>query len=136
MKIMEEKDPSEMYHDIAFPMVKRVFAKPLSQELSFYSEEEMQLVKSRIFSENRDRKIDSLVNGTEYVEARLEDDPKYKELVHRGVEPMSLPTGQLFYLDYKCDDNNNTTDLSSIISTAEKNETINFSSFVDTSDTK
>jgi hypothetical protein len=75
------------------------------------------------------------VNGSEYVEARLEDDPKYKELVSRGVKPMGKPSDQLFYLDYKYD-NNDTTDLSSIISTAEKNENINFLSFVDILDTK
>lgn len=132
---MEEKDYNEMYHDISFPMVRRVSVKTLSQELAFYSEEEMQLVKSKIFSENRDRKIDSLVNGSEYVEARLEDDSKYKELVSRGVKPMGKPSDQLFYLDYKYD-NNDTTDLSSIISTAEKNENINFLSFVDILDTK
>lgn len=119
---MEEKDYNEMYHDISFPMVRRVSVKTLSQELAFYSEEEMQLVKSKIFSENRDRKIDSLVNGSEYVEARLEDDPKYKELVSRGVKPMGKPIDQLFYLDYKYD-NNDTTDLSSIISTEKKTRT-------------
>jgi hypothetical protein len=116
---MEEKDPREMYHDISFPTVKRVFAKTLSQELSFYSEEEMQHVKSRIFSENRDRKIASVLEGKEYVELRLEDDAEYKELVSRGVKPMSKPMGQLFYLDFKYDWNN-TPDSSSIISTAEE----------------
>ena len=116
---MEEKDSREMYHNISFPTVRRVFAKTLSQELSFYSEEEMQHVKSRIFSENRDRKIDSLLEGKEYVELRLEDDAEYKELVSRGVRPMTKPTGQPFYMDFKYDWNN-TPDLNSIVSTKEK----------------
>ena len=111
---MEEKDSREMYHNISFPTVRRVFAKTLSQELSFYSEEEMQHVKSRIFSENRDRKIDSLLEGKEYVELRLEDDAEYKELVSRGVQPMTKPTGLLKY------DQNDTPDLNSIVSTKEK----------------
>jgi hypothetical protein len=116
---MEEKDSSEIFNDMAFPTVRRVSAKTLSQELSFYSEEEMQHVKSRIFSENRDRKIASVLEGKEYVELRLEDDAEYKELVSRGVKPMSKPMGQLFYLDFKYDWNN-TPDSSSIISTTEE----------------
>ena len=97
---MEEKD----FDNISFPMVRRVFSKTLSQELAFYSEEEMMLVKSRINSENRDRKIESILEGTEYVESRLEDFPEYKELVSRGVKPLSAPTGHLFYMDYKYDE--------------------------------
>ena len=94
---MEEKD----FDNTLLPLVKKVFAKTLSQELAFYSEEEMMLVKSRINSENRDRKIESILEGTEYVEKRLEDDPEYKELVSRGVKPLSAPTGLDFYMDYK-----------------------------------
>lgn len=94
---MEEKDSSEIFNDMAFPTVRRVSAKTLSQELSFYSEEEMQHVKSRIFSENRDRKIASVLEGKEYVELRLEDDAEYKELVSRGVKPMSTPRPTLLH---------------------------------------
>jgi hypothetical protein len=64
----------------------------------------MMLVKSRINSENRDRKIESILEGTEYIENRLEDDPEYKELVSRGVKPLSAPTRHDFYMDYKYDD--------------------------------
>lgn len=94
---MEEKD----FDNILLPLVKRVSRKTLSQELAFYSEEEMMIVKSRVNSENRDRKIESILEGTEYVEKRLEDDLEYKELVSRGVKPLSAPTGHLFYMDYK-----------------------------------
>jgi len=101
---MKEKD----FDNISFPMVRRVSAKTLSQELGFYSEEEieeeMMLVKSRINSENRDRKIGSILEGTEYVEKRLEDNPEYKELVSRGIKPLSAPTGHIFYVDYKYDE--------------------------------
>lgn len=94
---MEEKD----FDNILLPLVKRVSRKTLSQELAFYSEEEMMIVKSRVNSENRDRKIESILEGTEYVEKRLEDDLEYKELVSRGIKPLSAPTGHLFYMDYK-----------------------------------
>jgi hypothetical protein len=94
---MEEKDLS----NIALPMARRVSQKTLSQELTFYSEEEMQLVKSRIFSENRDRKIDSILEEKEYVKVVLEDDPEYKDIVSRVIPPLSGPSGHLFYMDYK-----------------------------------
>jgi len=97
---MEEKD----FDNILLPLVKRVSRKTLSQELAFYSEEEMMIVKSRVNSENRDRKIESILEGTEYVEKRLEDDLEYKELVSRGIKPLSAPTGHIFYVDYKYDE--------------------------------
>jgi len=97
---MEKED----FDNILLPLAKRVFSKTLSQELAFYSEEEMMLLKNRINSENRDRKIESILEGTEYVESRLEDFPEYKELVSRGVKPLFPHTGQLFYLDYKYDE--------------------------------
>jgi hypothetical protein len=76
---MEKKD----FDNTLLPLVKRVISKTLSQELAFYSEEEMMLVKSRMNSENRDRKIESILEGTEYIENRLEDDPEYKEIISR-----------------------------------------------------
>jgi hypothetical protein len=97
MKTMEEKDLS----NIALPMARRVSQKTLSQELLFYSEEEIQLVKNRIFRENRDRKINSILEGKEYVELVLEDDPEYKDIVSRVITPLSGPSGHLFYMDYK-----------------------------------
>jgi hypothetical protein len=97
MKGMEEKDLS----NIALPMARRVSQKTLSQELLFYSEEEIQLVKNRIFTENRDRKINSILEGKEYVELFLEDDPEYKDIVSGVITPLSGPSGRLFYMDYK-----------------------------------
>jgi len=97
---MEKED----FDNILLPLAKRVFSKTLSQELAFYSEEEMMLLKNRIKSENRDRKIESILDGTEYVEKRLEDHPEYKELVSRGIKPLSAPTGHIFYVDYKYDE--------------------------------
>ncbi|NBP55590.1 hypothetical protein EBU71_03440 [bacterium] len=97
MKGMEEKDWSK----IALPMARRVSGKTLLQELLSYSEEEMQLVKNRIFSENRDRKINSILEGKEYVELVLEDDPEYKEIVSRVITPLIGTSGHLYYMDFK-----------------------------------
>jgi hypothetical protein len=39
-----------------------------------------------------------------FVEKRLEDDDEYKKLKSKGVSPLGLPKGQLFYIDFKYGD--------------------------------
>jgi hypothetical protein len=43
--------------------------------------------------ENRDRKIESIVDDKEFEQMKIEDHPDY-------VKP-KLPSGQLFYMDFK-----------------------------------
>ena len=83
------------------PTVMKVSAKKVSLDLCFASEKEIDEVKSRVQSENRDGKIDALINNSEFNEKKLEDDLQYKELIKKGVQPLSAPIGQLFYLDFK-----------------------------------
>jgi hypothetical protein len=54
------------------------------------SKEERERIESEIKQENRDSKIDSLIEGTEYKEEKVEQHPDYK--------PGS--GGQLLYFDY------------------------------------
>ena len=54
------------------------------------SKEERERIEAEIKQENRDSKIDALVEGTEYNEKEVEEHPDYK--------PGS--GGQLFYMDY------------------------------------
>jgi len=86
------------------PMAMKVAAKTIAMDLCFASKEEIDDVKSRIHSENRDGKIEAIVEGGEFTEKKLEDDEEYKELMKKGVTPMSAPSGTLFYLDYKYGD--------------------------------
>lgn len=83
------------------PIAMKVAAKTISSELIFASKEEIDSVKRRVDSENRDLKIDSLLENKEYQEKILEEDKEYQELIKRGVTPMSAPSGSLFYLDFK-----------------------------------
>ena len=69
-------------------------------DLIFASKEEIDEVKNKVQSENRDGKIDAIIKGDEYVEKKLEDDEEYKNLMKKGVQPLSAPSGVLFYLDY------------------------------------
>jgi hypothetical protein len=86
------------------PVAMKIAAKKISNDLIFAPKEEIDAVKSRVKSENRNGKIDSIIEGVEFVEKKLEDDPEYKELMKRGVTPMSVPSGNLFYLDFKYGD--------------------------------
>ena len=53
---------------------------------------EMESIRKQVKVENRDRKIDSLIENKEFEEMKIEDHPDYKE--------GKLPSGQLFYLDF------------------------------------
>lgn len=98
--ILKENTESSEFPTL-LPMAMKVAAKTIAMDLCFASEEEINEVKSRVQSENRDGKIDAVIEGGEFAEKKLEDDPEYKELMKKGVTPLSSPSGQLFYLDYK-----------------------------------
>jgi len=86
------------------PIAMKVAARTISNDLIFASKEEIDEVKKKVQSENRDGKIEAIIEGGEFTEKKLEDDEEYKELMKKGVTPMSAPSGTLFYLDYKYGD--------------------------------
>ena len=68
--------------------------------------EQLEEAKSLAKSINRDRKIDSILFDEDYEELKLEDTEEYQEYLKSGlasVQPISAPTGLLFYLDFKYD---------------------------------
>lgn len=82
------------------PTAIKVSSQYVSNEiLGFASEEEINQVKNKIQSENRDGKIEAVIEGGEFLEKKLEDDPDYQKLMKKGVSPLSAPSGYLFYLD-------------------------------------
>lgn len=84
------------------PIAMRVAARSIGQDIGgFASKEEIDSVKNRITQENRDGKIESIINDKPYSEKKLEEDDEYKELMRKGVTPMSAPSGTLFYLDFQ-----------------------------------
>ena len=96
-----EETKSEDFPSL-LPTAIKVSSQYFSNEiLGFASEEQINEVKNRVQSENRDGKIESVIEGGEFVEKKLEDDSEYQELMKRGVSPLSAPSGNLFYLDYK-----------------------------------
>lgn len=84
------------------PIAMRVAARTIGQDIGgFASKEEIDSVKNRITQENRDGKIESIIDDKPFTEKKLEEDQEYKDLMKRGVTPMSGPSGQLFYLDFQ-----------------------------------
>ena len=98
-----EETKSEDFSSL-LPIAMKVAARTISNDLIFASKEEIDEVKKKVQSENRDGKIEAIIEGGEFTEKKLEDDEEYKELMKKGVTPMSAPSGTLFYLDYKYGD--------------------------------
>ena len=98
-----EESKSEDFSTL-LPIAMKVAARTISNDLIFATKEEIDEVKKKVQSENRDGKIEAIIEGGEFTEKKLEDDEEYKELMKKGVTPMSAPSGTLFYLDYKYGD--------------------------------
>lgn len=86
------------------PISMKVFSQTVSLDLvpvnpmkSVNNDEELKIIKNEVKKENRDRKIDSIIEGNEFKESKVEDHPDFKK------EPKST----LFYLDFKYDSKDN-----------------------------
>lgn len=62
------------------------------QPISGNSQEEIDRINAEIKAENREGKIESVLENKEYKEKTIEDHPDYKN---------GLPSGNLFYMDFK-----------------------------------
>jgi hypothetical protein len=100
-QILEETKTEEF--PSLLPTAMKIAARTISNDLIFASKEEIDAVKSRVQSDNRDGKIESIIEGGEFTEKKLEDDEEYKKLMEKGVTPMPAPSSNLFYLDFKYD---------------------------------
>ena len=93
-----EETKSEEFPSL-FPIAMKIASKTIGQDLvsvqpmsgpGGMSKEERERIEAEIKQKNRDGKIDSLIEGTEYKEEKVEQHPDYK--------PGS--GGQLLYFDY------------------------------------
>jgi hypothetical protein len=93
-----EETKSEEFPSL-FPMAMKIAAQTIGQDLvsvqpmtgpGGMSQEERERIEAEVKGENRDGKIDALIEGKEYTEKKVEQHPDYK--------PGS--GGQLFYMDY------------------------------------
>lgn len=96
-QILEETKTEEF--PSLFPIAMKVAAKTIGQDLVSVqpmshpgmSQEEVDRINSEIKKENRDGKIDSLIEGTDYKEMKPEEHPDWRP----------GPKGQLFYFNYQ-----------------------------------
>ena len=104
-QIVEETKTEEF--PSLFPMAMKIAAQTIGQDLvsvqpmtgpGGMSQEERERIEAEIKQKNRDGKIDSLIEGTEYKEEKVEQHPDYK--------PGNSP---LFYLDFKYGDESSKT---------------------------
>jgi hypothetical protein len=82
------------------PMAMKVSAQTIGTDLFSVmpigggnSGTEMESIRQDVKIENRDRKIESIVEDKEFEEMKVEDHPDYRK--SKG------PSGQLFYMDFK-----------------------------------
>jgi len=96
-QILEETKTEEF--PSLLPMAMKITTQTIGQDLvsvqpmtgpGGVSKEERERIEAEIKQENRDSKIDALIEGKEYNEKKVEEHPDYK--------PGS--GGQLFYMDY------------------------------------
>lgn len=82
--------------DLVLPMAMKVAAQTVGLDLvsvvpmGSNTGDELDRIQAEVTAENRDRKIESVVDGKEYEEMKIQDHPDFK----------AGPRGELFYLDY------------------------------------
>lgn len=54
-------------------------------------------------SDQRDKKIDFIIENKEYTEEKIQDLKEYKEIFSKSVKPMSKPSSLLFFYHHKYD---------------------------------
>jgi hypothetical protein len=92
---------SEVFPSV-LPMVRRVAAQTVGLDLvsvlpmNSNTDEELTIIKAEVEAENRNRKIDSLIEGGEYEEMKITEHPDFN----------TGPRGELLYLDYSYTDTN------------------------------
>lgn len=82
------------------PIAMQIAAKTIGVDLVSVvplgiSSEDYERMKAEIKAENRDAKIDAVIDDKEYIEKELRDHPDYGK---------GGPSGQLFYMDFKYGD--------------------------------
>ena len=83
---------SEMNLDY-LPITKRVYPS-----FNLYNQDKIASIKERIIINNRDGKIDLILNGTEFNEIILEEDDEYKKETNFEIRVLPPPSSCLFTL--------------------------------------
>ena len=92
--------PAETNDITLLPIAKQMIAKTIGLDLvqvqpigGGNSSTELEKIRNEIKVENRDRKVESIIDDKEFEEMKVEDHPDYKK--PKG------PSGELFYIDFQ-----------------------------------
>lgn len=88
------------FDSVLFPIAKQIFSKTIGLDIGLATQDEINEVKSRVTRDNRDGKIESILDDKPFTEQKIEEDPEYKDLMKKGTSPLPGPSPTLFYLDY------------------------------------
>lgn len=99
MYTSKENKLSEEFPSL-LPISMKIFSQTISTNLvpvmpigGGNTYDEIKDIREEVKIENRNRKIESVVEGKEFEEMKLEDHPDY-------IKPKG-PSGELFYMDFK-----------------------------------
>ena len=93
---LSNTQPHEATFPSVLPMAMKISAQTVGLDMvsvvpmGSNTQEEIDKIVSEVAAENRDRKIDSVVEGKEFEEMEIQDHPDF----------VPGPRGELFYLDY------------------------------------
>jgi hypothetical protein len=93
---IETSDDTPDDPQLIFPSVLKISARTIGldlvsvQPLGSNTEDELKTIKAEVLSENRNRKIDALIDNKEFEEMVINQHPDFKP----------GPTGQLYYMDF------------------------------------
>jgi len=93
------------------PIAMKVAAQTIGKDLvsvqpmkSGISQEKMDQIMSEVKSENRERKIDSIVEGDEYQEMKVEEHPEYSHVSKFHIDYITLHDSCIYSIDSKDSD--------------------------------
>jgi hypothetical protein len=96
---------SQPDHGSLLPIAMKIAAQTIGHDLvsvqpmGSNSNDELKKIKQEVKAENRERKIDSIVEGKEFNEMKIQDHPEFN----------GGPIGKLFYMDMVYGSTNSTT---------------------------
>lgn len=107
--LINQSSPTQSQFDnLVFPMIRKVFPQMVAHNVVPVSPlggglpgEEVRRIDTELKQENREGKIESIVEGKEYVEKTRQDHPDW-------IEPDG-PKAGLLYLDYSYNSGTNST---------------------------
>jgi hypothetical protein len=106
---MANKVDSSESHDFLnlLPIVMKVASHTIGFDIiGTATDEEIAEVEREVRGKIRDEKLQSLLEGNDYISKKLEDYPEYKQIRKKGLNPLPTPSCNLMYMNFKYNSEN------------------------------